>query len=92
MATDQLGFAPGTSARTLLNTWPSPDYRRLQWVWVGGGNGHTGGHGGPCVLPLMSSIATLAHFALAVSTASTLGLNTINSDKRAAPYKPTARM
>jgi hypothetical protein len=42
MATDQLGFAPGTSARTLLNTWPSPDYRRLQWVWVGGGNGHTG--------------------------------------------------
>jgi hypothetical protein len=37
---DQLGFALRCVARTTLNTWPSPDYRRLPWV--GGGSGHTG--------------------------------------------------
>ena len=65
-----------------------------------GGGGESGTHGmgdtGRTLRALCSpsyvAIATLAHFAPAVSTASTLGLNAMNSDKRAAAYNPAARM
>jgi hypothetical protein len=79
----------------------TPDCRRLQWVRTVFGkawkefrtaDGRTVRAVRALCFPSHGAIASLVYFAPAVSTASTLGLNAMNSDKRPATYNPPARI
>jgi len=90
VALDQLGFALRYVGKNYVEHLAVPGLQTDAMGWWG--SGHTGWARRALCSPSHVAIATLAHFAPAGSTASTLGLNAINSDKRAAVYKPTARM